>query len=117
MSEDDDIFDWYEARTRSRLTDPDTSHAAYAKIAYKMNECRREVLHYFVHRVHMTDLDLQEHFDNHLATYRTRRSELTEMGYIADSGARILQNDSNRIIWVITPLGREAAKLFPVGEE
>ena len=113
MDDDEDMFEW-ETRTRSRLTDPITSHEAAASVMHKMTKIRREVLHYFVRRQWMTDLDLQIHFEHHGSTYRTRRSELTEMGYIADSGAKQVQGGSNRIVWTITELGKKAAGLFPI---
>ena len=60
----------------------------------------------------LTDFDLEVICDNHGSTYRTRRSELVELGYVADSGQRRMQEGSNRIVWVITELGQRDGNDF-----
>jgi hypothetical protein len=105
-------LDMFPPRTRTRGTDPDTSRKAAEQAAPRMTERRRIVLRHFLQFTAMTDLDLQGLCSNHGSTYRTRRSELAQMGYIADSGTRSLQRGSNRIVWTITPEGIKAAKVF-----
>jgi hypothetical protein len=112
MSDDDDQPDLFSPHTRARWSDPDTSHQAAGKIEYKMTELRATVLQHFVHWTELTDLELESLCANHGSTYRTRRSELTEMGYIADTGRRKLQKGSNRIVWTITPEGLSVARVL-----
>lgn len=106
------MSDPFEPNTRARSSDPDTSHLAAESVAYKMTALRIEVLQLFVREIQMTDLTLQALCRDHRSTYRTRRSELAQMGYVADTGIRILQAGSKRIIWRITTRGIEAAKVF-----
>lgn len=98
--------------TRTRLGDPDTSREAADDISLKMTALRAIVLGHFARRRSLTDLDLQDLCKNHRSTYRTRRSELVQLGLIEDSGERRMQDGSNRVVWIITPKGLEAAKIF-----
>lgn len=92
-------FDFW---TRARGTDPDTSFEAAEAVFPKINRIQLEVLTHFrsIYPRAITDYDLQQHFDNHMSTYRTRRSELTAMCLIVDSGQRKFQAGRNRILWV-----------------
>jgi hypothetical protein len=76
----------FDPHTRSG--DPDTSHKAARKLGPVMNQLRAIVLHAFVERERMTDRDLENRFNNPGSTYRSRRSELTQMGLLCDSGQR-----------------------------
>jgi hypothetical protein len=105
-------LDMFPPRTRARRTDPDTSRKAAEQAAPRMTERRRIVLRHFLQFTRMTDLDLQGLCSDHGSTFRTRRSELQKMGYVADSGERIAQRGSNRIVWTITPEGIKAARVF-----
>ena len=105
-------LDMFPPRTRTRRSDPETSRKAAEQAQPKMTERRQIVLRHFLQFTAMTDLDLQGLCSNHGSTYRTRRSELQRMGYIADSGRRIEQRGSNRIVWTITSEGIKAAKVF-----
>jgi len=107
--------DLFSPHTRSRSGDPDTSHAAADYAAPKMNERRIVVLQHFVRFGSMTDLDLQILCKDQGSTYRTRRSELAQMGLVVDTGVRRLQQDTNRIIWAITPRGRAVALALAKG--
>ena len=107
--------DPFEPHTRVRSGDPDTSFEAAESISpLRMTELRRKVLLIFARRIALTDFDLEIICENHGSTYRTRRSELVELGYVADSGQRLMQEGSNRIVWVITDLGQEMAILFVI---
>src|SRR6478609_1701528 len=74
------------------------------------SQLRAIVLHEFVEREQMTDLE--NRFNNPGSTYRSRRSELTAMGLLRDSGQRREQEGGTRIIWEITPDGRRTARIF-----
>jgi hypothetical protein len=104
--------DLFGLHTRARSGDPDTSFKAAAQATPKMTERRRIVLRHFLQRQAMTDLELEGLCANHGSTYRTRRSELVQMGYIADSGERRLLHGSNRIVWAITAEGIKAARVL-----
>jgi hypothetical protein len=104
--------DLFAPHTRARVTDPGTSFAAARQVAPKMTALRRVVLLHFARLRTMTDLDLESLCSDHGSTYRTRRSELAAMGYIADSGERRMQRGSNRVLWTITPDGITAAKVL-----
>lgn len=100
-----DQTNMFDADTRVRPTDPSTSHDAAERIMPKLNQLQLTVLDYFrsIYPAVITDLDLQEHFGNHLSTYRTRRQELTALGLIQDSGRQKWQRGSNRIMWGAAP--------------
>lgn len=102
----DHYFDsFFDIWTRARSTDPGTSFEAAEKIAPKMTRIQAQVLNYFrtIYPRSITDLDLQDHFGNQLSTYRTRRSELTAMDLVLDSGMRRFQHGSNRVLWIAKP--------------
>ena len=99
---------------RARKNDLHTSHKAAEKVEPRVTDIQREILAYFVHRRCMTDWDLEEHFRDHGSTYRTRRDELTGMGYIVNSNQTKIIKSTERVIWCISSRGEEAAKIFPV---
>ena len=69
----------------------DTSHNAGASVTSLLTELQGEVLDAFKKLGSMTDKTLNELFaDKNYAesTVRKRRSELTELGYVRDSGVR-----------------------------
>jgi hypothetical protein len=103
---------FFDVDSRARTGDPSTSFEAVSGIMYKMTAIRITVLQHFAKYHMLTDLDLQRLCDNHLATYRTRRSELTQMGYIRDSGQFKIQNGTKRTVWVITARGLAMAKVY-----
>lgn len=111
METSDDLF----AYTRSRATDPDTSVEAAESVSPRIRELQQKVLRFAeINPDGFTDRDLEQHFLNSGSTYRTRRSELTEMGMIRDSGERRTYgaNGTGRrhIIWQITLKGLNAAQ-------
>lgn len=101
---DDNQYGLFDAFTRARPFDPDTSHVAAERIVPRINKLQTKVLDYFraIHPNAITDRDLEDHFGNHGSTYRTRRAELTEMGLIADTGLRRWQDGSHRVLWAAT---------------
>jgi hypothetical protein len=112
----DDLFDFDRAqrnanaeavaRTRARSADPETSHEAAREIAPKLRALQIIVLRtHAAHPAGMTDLELQHELAEHKSTYRTRRAELTEKGYIYDTGQKKHQDGRNRIVWAISEQG------------
>jgi hypothetical protein len=64
------------------------------------------VLQYF-HSIHpsaITDWELEEHFKDHGATYRTRRNELVKMSLLMPKGFKIVQG-ARRDAYAITMRG------------
>lgn len=108
----DEQQELFPLHTRTRCGDPETSQLAAEHMAPKMSARRKRVLNLFVNRGAMTDLELENLCEDHGSSYRTRRSELTAMGYIADSGERKLQHGTMRTIWYVTPEGRAAWRLY-----
>lgn len=86
-----------------RRTDPGTSFQAAAAVAPKLREIQKVVLEHLraAGARGMTDLDLQTECGDHGSTFRTRRSELVDLGLVRDSGRRLLQDGRKRIVWVI----------------
>lgn len=100
-----------EAHARHR--DPDTSHEAAESISPRLRQLQALVLDFAASQPDgFTDVDLNQHFDTHASTYRTRRSELVEKGFIRDSGERRAygENGTGRrhVIWQITVEGLKA---------
>jgi len=109
MDDADDLFSY----TRHRNDDPDTSVEAAQSVSPRIRDLQQKVLRFARERPDgFTDRDLEAHFQNSGSTYRTRRSELTEAGYIRDSGERRTygENGTGRrhIIWLITLDGLKA---------
>ena len=83
-----------------RSGDPDTSKLAAFRASYKITEIQGRVLECIKNSTNgATDYDIQQYFEDDRSTYRTRRAELVAMGRVRDSGARLLQAGSKRIIW------------------
>lgn len=94
--------DLFDAHTRARGGDPDTSHVAAERIQSRINTLQQRVLQHFrsIYPNAITDLDLETHFGDHGSTYRTRRAELVELGLIRDTGLRRFQRRHHRVLWV-----------------
>jgi|ERR1700748_329973 len=93
-----DLLDDYGPRHLYRRNDPDTSRLAAGKIG--ISDIQERVLVFLKNCPSgATDYDIQQHFDDHSSTFRTRRAELVNLGRVRDSGHRKLQNGSKRIIW------------------
>lgn len=102
------------ARTLARATDPETSHEAAEAIIEHLSELQADVLEYFLQAGErgLTDRDLTEHLGYFgESTYRTRRSELTRVGLIVDSGRRraVLTRSGRAVhhtVWVLARFHR-----------
>jgi hypothetical protein len=97
------------ALPRARSTDPPTSHAAAASAAPLTGRVRIEVLRALraAGSDGLTDEELVARL-SHVATpsgVRTRRAELTERGWVHDSGLQRLTRSRRRaIVWVVKDL-------------
>ena len=91
--------------TRSRLGDPDTSHEAAAGIMHKMTMLRYTVLTFFKRSRRLTNYEVEQLGGDHGSTYRSRVSELVIMGMVEDSGERVVQLGTSRVVWTITQKG------------
>jgi hypothetical protein len=86
-----------------RTEDIDTSVEAALKIFPKLSVLQTWVLRYAIQRGSdgFTDQDLCIWADNHGSTFRSRRSELTALGLIQDSGTRVpLKSGRQAVVWV-----------------
>lgn len=101
------LFDYVPART----TDPSTSHAAAKSIKHRVSEVRQAVLLYALDRPEgFTDWEMCSHFGNHSATYRTRRSELTDKGEIVPTTERrATPSGRTAVVWTHKQYRKEAA--------
>lgn len=80
----------------ARHNDPSTSHAAGASIEAQLTTLQGEVLDTFKKLGSMTDKTLNDLFEGYAeSTVRKRRSELTALGFIKDSGER----DGRHAVW------------------
>lgn len=106
-----DLLARFEARTRHRRKDRDTSVSAAYAIVSGLRELQWVVLRYAIAcgARGFVDVDMTEAIgDATQSTFRTRRSELTAMGYIEDSGQRRkLLTGRRAIVWRVTDKGRE----------
>jgi len=97
-------------RARARRRDPDTSHEAAADASTRIRSSQAAVLQLFQAEKAMTDVRLigaaqdagvmQSH-----SGLRTRRRELADAGYIADTGERVKIGSRKHIRWHITDKG------------
>jgi hypothetical protein len=94
-----------------RRDDPDTSREAAEAVAPHMNRVRIAVVKFATHCGYFgfTDYELNEYFMTTGSTYRSRRSELADLGLIIDSGRRKQQIDGgrNHIVWVHVDFAKE----------
>lgn len=100
----DTLFSEKTAKQLTRRTDPGTSFQAASQVVGKLKEIQKRVLAELKSAMPegLTDLELEERCGSHGSTFRTRRSELVELGMVADSGRKKNQNGRNRIVWVVT---------------
>lgn len=91
----------------ARRSDPVTSWEAACEATKGLRETQRKVLQYAFERGPrgFTDEQLNEWFGSHSSTWRTRRAELTALGYITDTGARVGEVGRRRVVWSITAEG------------
>jgi len=95
---------FYGGYNRHRKDDRDTSREAAHAVTPDITEIQLEVLAYAkkAGKHGFTDVDLNEHFQARGSTYRTRRSELTQMGLIVSSNIKRAYQPSKRwhTIWL-----------------
>jgi hypothetical protein len=93
----------------ARTTDPITSHQAAASVT-NLSATKNFILWLFDKFAYLTDEELYAHYCRYMASgdapmasasgVRTRRSELTETGYLVDSGIRgKTASGRNAITW------------------
>jgi hypothetical protein len=105
-----DLLEW--AATRTRKTDPETSHEAAISVADRASELQRQVLAFAESAGPdgFTDVEMNRHFHHTGSTYRTRRSELVDAGKIVDSTKRRVYDGGRRhIVWCLTKYMKEGA--------
>lgn len=88
-------------RAHTRAGDPSTSFDAARKVDARLLEKQKRVYDIFVAHREMTDLQLQDYCGDAGSTYRTRRAELVALGLLRDSGRKLRQDGSLRIVWEI----------------
>ena len=91
----------------ARRTDPETSKEAAREATKALRDKQRKVLQYGFEcgPRGFTDEQLNESFGSHSSTWRSRWAELTALGYIADTGARVGERGRRHIVWSITAEG------------
>lgn len=93
------------AKPRARYADPKTSHEAAESV--NATQGQRLVWRIFMARGEgMTDAELSTRTEGHLSPSgtRTRRKELTDMGYLRDSGRKVpLHSGRMAIVWERVP--------------
>lgn len=101
MSDENDLFAPY---TRSRRDDPWTSRAAADGIAATLTEKQNKVLAIYRQHPHgLTEWEIETICGSHGATWRTRVSELEQLGLLVKDGTRAVRDSYNpraqRVIW------------------
>ncbi len=97
-----------DLRTRYRPDNPETSREAVERLdsSHPLTEIQMEVLAAFkdAGARGIADFELNEWFECTTSTYRTRRSELTRLGILKDSGRRMVNpKGGNRfVVWVLS---------------
>lgn len=99
-----------------RTDDHDTSIEAAASVEKRLTDIQQQVLNFATSRPNgFTDEDVEDAFYGGVSTYRKRRTELTAMGKIVDSGRRkkIYYNSHSKrmrsmIIWIHADFAKEA---------
>jgi len=74
--------------TKYRRTDPVTSRQAAEGVMDKITDIQQKVLDYALDRgsLGFTDEQMNNYFQTHKSTYRSRRAELVKKGLIVDAG-------------------------------
>ena len=106
-----DIFGDDGARAHARRTDPDTSQEATRQITPSLRQLQLHVLEYAATRGDQGFIDPEMLLDleSMSSTYRTRRSELVDLGLVEDTGRRSSGGGrSTYAVWRITEAGRSA---------
>lgn len=82
---------------------PETSDEAWARVVPRLSELRQRVLAAFREHGSLSDETGVRVTGMEPSTYRTRRSELVEMGWLRDSGSRReLRTGGRGVVWTLT---------------
>jgi hypothetical protein len=113
MTDEPTFFDRERANVVAfaRNSDPDTSHQAAESITPRIRQLQVAVLAFASTCPDgFTDPLMNDHFQTHSSTYRTRRSELVDLGMIEDTGNRLTLGPKGRkhALWRITAKGADA---------
>lgn len=96
-----------DTEARARRHDPDTSHKAAMKL--RNGGQRAAVLRWLVEHGPATDWQITRGLRAQGSGPRTRRSELTELGYVTTTGRTLKINGHQHTIWEATLTGRDWA--------
>lgn len=92
--------DLYAIDRLTRRTDPETSRLAANRVFNSLTDIQEKVLLFVKCCPNgATDLQISNHFEDDGSTFRTRRAELVAQGRIKNSGRRVKQDGSTRIVW------------------
>ena len=96
-------FDPKRADQLARATDPTTSHMAAEAMIPKLRAIQREVYDVLKRAGSkgLTDWEIEGECGSHGSTYRTRRSELTAMGLVMDTGRKRTILGRQRTVWAL----------------
>lgn len=91
------------ARQLARRQDPSTSYEAANGVMLKLRPLQQKVMAELkaVGAEGLTDYELEARCGSHGSTFRTRRSELVDVGLVRDSGRVRYIQGHKRIVWVI----------------
>src|SRR5215475_6479005 len=114
--DEDDEPDLFDLKGYARGDDPDTSWDTAEDILRRIRELQKLVYELILStgEAGITQLEIEEHFGDHGSTYRSRVSELCELGLVCDSGRRKLlmapgkRKARNRVIWIATKFKKDA---------
>lgn len=94
-----------DTEARARRHDPDTSHKAAMKL--RNGGQRAAVLHWLVEHGPATDWQITRGLRAQGSGPRTRRSELTELGYVTATGRTLKINGYDHTVWEATTSGQD----------
>jgi hypothetical protein len=94
-------FESKEANQITRRSDPITSFEAGVRVLPRLKEIQSKVYWYLrsIGPHGLADWEIENHFGDHGATYRTRRAELVDLGLVRDTGRTRTINGRKRKVW------------------
>jgi len=93
----------FDTHHRYRRSDPDTSREAAEHIdSERLRILHQEVINFFCTVPNATQLDLENFYNDHRSTYRSRVPELVEKGWLYYTGGKRLQNGRMRRVYALT---------------
>jgi hypothetical protein len=95
-----------------RRTDPDTSQEAAELLGdERLRHLQFEVWQYFTTVPRATQLDVEDYFNDHRSTYRSRVPELVEKGLLRFTGFKRLQKGRNRRVYELARYNETEKKM------